>query len=175
MPNWDWMYVRLTTPTAVDAFIADGMRAEVSGSGYRFAVVLRDANRVVGSTSYLDVQSANRGVEVGSTWYTPDVRGTAVNPESKLLLLQHAFEDWSAIRVCLKTDHLNLHSQAAIRKLGATYDGTLRQHVIRPDGTYRDSVYFSIIDAEWPAVKEGLEVRVAAVGNSHTVDATGEV
>jgi RimJ/RimL family protein N-acetyltransferase len=163
--NWDWMLVRLTTPDAVDAYIESGLRAEATGSVYRFVVVLRVDGRVVGTTSYLDVQSAHRGIEIGSTWYTPDVRGTAVNPEAKLLLLGHAFEDWGAIRVCLKTDANNLHSQAAIRKLGAQYEGTLRQHMIRPDGTYRDSAYFSIVDKEWPEVRERLERRVDAFGN----------
>jgi RimJ/RimL family protein N-acetyltransferase len=163
MPNWDWLTVRLITPAAVEQFIADGSRAESAGSGYRFAVIRRDQDRVVGSTSYLDVQPANRGVEIGSTWYTPDVRGTSVNPEAKYLLLRHAFDDWGAIRVCLKTDHMNRQSQAAIRKLGAHYEGTLRQHVIRPDGTYRDSVYFSILDREWPEVRRGLDERLAAL------------
>jgi RimJ/RimL family protein N-acetyltransferase len=163
--NWDWMLVRLTTPNAVDAYIESGLRAEATGSVYRFVVVLQVDGRVVGTTSYLDVQSANRGIEIGSTWYTPDVRGTAVNPEAKLLLLGHAFDDWDAVRVCLKTDANNLHSQAAIRKLGARYEGTLRQHMIRPDGSYRDSAYFSIVDKEWPEARERLERRVAAFGH----------
>jgi RimJ/RimL family protein N-acetyltransferase len=160
------MLVQLTTPQTVDAYIQSGLRGEDSGSIYRFAVVLRASDRVVGTTSYLDVQPAHRGIEIGATWYAPDVRGSAVNPEAKLLLLRHAFEDWSAIRVCLKTDANNLQSQAAIRKLGAQYEGTLRQHMIRPDGTYRDSAYFSIVDKEWPEARERLERRVDAFSNS---------
>jgi len=130
-----------------------------------FAVTLRADGRVVGSTSYLDVSAENRSVEIGWTWYVPDVWGTSVNPEAKYLLLRHAFEDWGAIRVFFKTDARNLRSQAAIKKLGAQYEGTLRSHRLLPDGFRRDSVYFSILDHEWPAVKAGLEERLQALNS----------
>jgi RimJ/RimL family protein N-acetyltransferase len=94
------------------------------------------------------------------TWYAPDVWATTINPECKFLLLQHAFETWGALRVQLKTDIKNTRSQAAIRKLGAQYEGTLRNHRLRPDGTVRDTVMFSIIDREWPDVKAGLLRRL---------------
>jgi RimJ/RimL family protein N-acetyltransferase len=90
------------------------------------------------------------------------VQGSAVNPEAKYLLLKHAFEDWGAIRLFLKTDSLNERSRAAIVKLGAKYEGDLRNHRIRPDGSYRHSSYYSILDTEWPEVKRGLEERLAA-------------
>jgi len=110
----------------------------------------------------MDIAPAHKGVEVGWTWYGRDAWGSAVNPESKLLLLGHAFEDWGAIRLYLKTDSLNERSRAAIAKLGAKYEGDLRNHRIRPDGSYRHSSHYSILDSEWPEVKEGLERRVAA-------------
>ncbi|MBM2812099.1 MAG: family N-acetyltransferase, partial [Chloroflexi bacterium] len=130
------------------------------GVEYPFAVIVRENGRVVGATSYLDVSEENRAAEIGWTWYSPDVWGTAVNPEAKYLLLERAFEDWNAIRVFFKTDARNLRSQAAIRKLGAQYEGTLRSHRILADGFRRDSMYFSILDFEWPTVKSTLRARL---------------
>ena len=101
----------------------------------------------------MDIRHAAKGVEIGWTWYSPSVWGTKVNPEAKLLLLEHAFEDWEAIRVQLKTDHNNKHSQNAILKLGAKFEGQLRNHIIRRDGTIRHSMMYSITKEEWPAVK----------------------
>ncbi len=123
-----------------------------------FAVVV--GGRAVGSTSYGDVDLAVGGLEVGWTWYSPAVWQTAVNPECKLLLLGHAFEVLGAQRVTLKTDARNARSRAAIAKLGAHYDGTLRHHLLRPDGTVRDSACFSILATEWPGVRAGLVARV---------------
>ena len=137
------------------------MQAESQGREYPFVVLLVDSGRVVGSTRYLDVQEDDRTVEIGWTWYAPDTWGGVVNPEAKYLLMRHAFDDWGAIRVALKTDVRNLHSQAAIKKLGAKYEGLLRNQRIRPDGSYRDTVVFSITDREWPAVKLRLERRIA--------------
>ncbi|HYF79169.1 MAG TPA: GNAT family protein [Symbiobacteriaceae bacterium] len=156
---WPWMSQSLTTEAAVARFIADALKAEEKGLECAFAVVSVSSGKVLGSTRYMDVQAAHRGLEIGWTWYTPEVWGTVVNPEAKFLLLRHAFESWGALRVQLKTDGRNLRSQAAIRKLGAQYEGTLRNHRIRPDGTVRDTAMFSIIDTEWPAIKSGL-VRV---------------
>ncbi len=157
---WDWLAVRLNTLEAARKFIDAALQAENTGSEYAFAVVMKEGNRIVGSTRYMDVQAAHLGVEVGWTWYSPDVWGTAVNPEAKLLLLGHAFEKWHARRLQLKTDDKNVHSQAAIKKLGAKYEGVLRNHRIRPDGTMRHTVMFSIIDSEWPGIKAGLLKRI---------------
>jgi len=142
----------------------EALYASDRGTAYVFTVIDRATNRIVGSTRYMDIQAEHRGVEIGWTWYAPEVWGTAVNPECKLLLLTHAFEEWGAVRVMLKTDHRNARSQAAIRKLGAVYEGTLRQHRVRPDGTLRDTVVFSILDREWPAVRAGLYARLQALG-----------
>ena len=158
---WRDLSARLDVAAAMAAWIAEAVEAEQRGAEYAFAVLHKPSGRYVGGTRYLDVTPGHRGVEIGWTWYAPEVWGTAVNPECKFLLLRHAFETWGAIRVSLKTDARNVRSQAAIRKLGARYEGTLRQHRIRPDGTYRDTVYFSVLDSEWPEVRAGLERRLA--------------
>src|ERR1700674_198021 len=157
---WSWMPARPVTLEQMDRLLEKAMEAESQGREYPFVVVRLEDKRVIGSTRYLDVQEADRNVEIGWTWYTPDVWGGVVNPEAKFLLMRHAFDDWHAVRVALKTDIKNLHSQAAIKKLGAHYEGTLRNQRIRPDGSYRDTVIFSVIESEWPQVKARLEERL---------------
>lgn len=159
---WAWMPARPVTPEAMDRWLEKAMQAESQGREYPFVVVRLTDNQVIGSTRYLDVQDDDRTVEIGWTWYAPDAWGGIVNPQAKYLLMRHAFEDWRAIRVALKTDVNNLRSQAAIKKLGARYEGTLRNQRIRPDGSYRDTVIFSVIESEWPSVKAGLEERLRA-------------
>jgi RimJ/RimL family protein N-acetyltransferase len=125
-----------------------------------FVVRLVSSGRVVGSTRFLHPVPMHKRVEIGATWYCPDVWGTVVNPECKLLLLQHAFEVAGANRVELCTDMQNHRSQAAIAKLGAVREGVLRSHMVVRNGRVRDTVLYSITRAEWPAVKTMLEVRV---------------
>ena len=161
---WSWMSSDLRTLPPLERWIDLALSAQERGEEYPFAVVRRSEGRIIGSTRYMDVQPTQRGVEIGWTWYSRDAWGGVVNPEAKYLLLRHAFEEWGAIRVCLKTDGLNVHSQNAIRKLGATYEGTLRNHRIRRDGTYRHTVMFSIIESDWPEVKRSLERRIAELG-----------
>lgn len=127
-----------------------------------FAVRLLATDRLVGGTGYLDPTPKHRRVEIGGTWYRPDLWGCAVNPECKLLLLTHAFEAMACNRVSFVTDVTNSRSQAAIARLGATREGVLRSHMITQGGRIRDSVLFSIVAAEWPTVKERLTERVAA-------------
>jgi len=126
-----------------------------------FAVIDNASGSVIGSTSYMDIDPPNRCVEIGATWYAPAHRGSHINPECKLLLLGHAFEKLNCVRVTLKCDARNLHSQAAIAKLGATREGTLRKHRIQSNGFVRDTVYFSVIAEEWPQVRDGLIARLA--------------
>ena len=159
---WEWMPARPRTPETMDAWVKKALLAESQGREYPFVVVRLHDERVIGSTRYLDVQEDDRTVEIGWTWYSPEEWGGVVNPEAKYLLMRHAFEDWHAIRVALKTDVKNLHSQAAIKKLGAKFEGTLRNQRIRPDGSYRDTVIFSVVESEWPAVKRELEQRIRA-------------
>jgi RimJ/RimL family protein N-acetyltransferase len=113
-----------------------------------------------GSTSYLEVDPDVEALEIGWTWYRRDLWATDVNPTCKLLLLTHAFEELGAQRVSLRTDSLNTRSQAAIKKLGCRYDGTLRHHRLRNDGSVRDTAYFSMLAPEWPAAKQGLVARL---------------
>jgi N-acetyltransferase len=119
---------------------------------------------LVGSTRYLAIEPAHRRLEIGHTWYAPAVWGGPVNPACKLALMGHAFETLGFNRVELKTDNRNLRSQAAIAKLGATREGVFRAHMIRRDGSLRDSVYFSVVRDEWPAVRDRLTARLAVPG-----------
>lgn len=125
---------------------------------------LRDlaTGEAVGMSGYLEIRPPHRGLEIGRTWIARSRQGTRVNPESKYLLLRHAFEDLKAARVQLKTDLNNLHSQRAIEKLGARREGVLRSYQMRSNGTLRDTVMYSIVAGEWPGVKAGLEARLAA-------------
>jgi N-acetyltransferase len=157
---WEWMPTQPISAEMMEAWLAKAAQAESQGREYPFVVLRLRDGQVIGSTRYLDVQEDDRTVEIGWTWYSPDAWGGVVNPEAKYLLMRHAFEDWHAIRVALKTDIKNLHSQAAIKKLGARYEGTLRNQRIRPDGSYRDTVIFSVIESEWPGVKARLEERI---------------
>jgi RimJ/RimL family protein N-acetyltransferase len=125
-----------------------------------FTVLLQSTGEVVGSTSYMDIRPPHMGLEIGMTWYAEQQRGTKVNPECKFLLLRHAFESLGCVRVQLKTDGRNLQSQAAISKLGAKLEGTLRKHMIMYDGFVRDTVMYSILADEWPEVKAGLLARL---------------
>ena len=135
--------------------------ASQKGAQLAYAIRRLADGAIVGSSSYLDIQEADARVEIGSTWYTAEVQGTAVNPEAKLLLLGNAFGAGYNC-VYLKTDSRNARSRAAIAKLGATEDGILRGHMWNARGYFRDTVFFSILAAEWAGVKQGLEARLAA-------------
>jgi RimJ/RimL family protein N-acetyltransferase len=154
-----WTWLSWTRPQVLADMAGQIDQALADPERHPFAVI-KDG-RAIGTTSYGDIDLSVGGLEIGWTWYTPAVWATAVNPECKLLLLGHAFDDLGAGRVFLKTDGLNTRSQAAIRKLGAEYDGTLRYHRLRADGSVRDSAYFSILASEWPRVRAGLQTRVA--------------
>ncbi|WP_409304088.1 GNAT family N-acetyltransferase [Peribacillus sp. SCS-155] len=118
-----------------------------------YVIVEQESQKIVGSTRLYDISIQNRGLEIGSTWLTPAMWRTAVNTECKYLLLKHCFETLGAIRVQLKTDSRNLRSQRAIERIGAVKEGILRNHMILPDGYIRDSIYYSILDSEWPEIK----------------------
>ena len=121
-----------------------------------FAVILKETGRVVGSTTYHDVPGFADSIEIGWTWYGRAVWRSAVNTECKILLIDHAFDKLGVNRVLLKTDILNIRSQTAIRRIGGLSEGVLRRHRRRPDGTWRDTAYFSILDDEWPAHRARL-------------------
>ncbi|MGW6709241.1 GNAT family N-acetyltransferase [Streptomyces sp. NPDC054956] len=134
--------------------------AVLEGDYLPFAVIHLESGRAIGWTTYLDISPADERLEIGWTWYGRAYWRSAVNTETKLLLLTHAFEDLGMGRVQLKTDHLNTRSQAAIARLGARREGVLRRHRVRPDGTWRDSVYFSLLADEWPEAKARLSARL---------------
>lgn len=158
--DWGWFLRPLHTKADVEKRIADGLKAEGEDEAYAFAVVTKKDGRIVGTTSYLQVAAEHKRVEIGSTWYTSDAQGTKVNPECKYLLLRHAFEEWGAERVQFTTDVNNLRSRRAILKLGAKFEGKLRSDKRRADGSMRDSMIYSILADEWPAVREGLLARI---------------
>lgn len=129
----------------------------VGGKRIHFAVLLRETGRAVGSTGYLDIDRTHRTLEIGMTWYGLAWQRTGVNTECKYLMLKHAFEDWGARRVSLKTDSRNERARQAILRLGAIEEGILRNHRIARDGVDRHSVFYSVIDNEWARVKQRLE------------------
>jgi RimJ/RimL family protein N-acetyltransferase len=145
-----------------DRYVADALAAQATGSELAFATVRRSDGVLVGTTRFLDIRRPHHGLEIGWTWITPAAQRTPVNTEAKYLMLRQAFDGWGALRVQLKTDANNAKSRAAILRLGAAYEGILRKQMLRPhDGYQRDTAMFSIIEAEWPAVKAGLEAKLA--------------
>ncbi len=154
---WQLMpYGPVTHPDRMREFIRDTLARQARGTDLPFAVVEQSTGRAIGGTRYLDIQPANRGLEIGGTWYGVAHQRTGVNTECKALLLAHAFETLGAIRVQLKTDLRNERSQRAIERIGATREGVLRENLLMPDGYRRSTVYYSILDREWPAVKDQL-------------------
>lgn len=159
----DALWAGMTSPRpASAAAYATHVAAQLAAPG-TLAFTVRDSvtGQVRGSTSLYDLTPAQRRVEIGSTWYGRGFWGGPTNPSAKLLLLSHAFDALALNRVALRCDARNLRSAAAIRRLGATAEGVLRSHRIAADGSVGDTAYFSILRAEWPAVRQGLESRLA--------------
>jgi RimJ/RimL family protein N-acetyltransferase len=162
-----WRWWREVPPTDLEgmqSLIAATLAEQADGSVVAFAQIEQASQRAVGSTTYMDIRPEDRGLEIGSTWLGKPWQRTGINTEAKYLLLRHAFEELGAARVQLKTDARNVQSQTAIARLGAVREGVLRKHRLVRNGFLRDSVMFSIIDAEWPDVKARLERLVAAHG-----------
>ncbi len=159
---WRWWLV--PPPPTLDG-MATVVRAELdavaAGDAVAFAQVEAATGRARGVTRYMDIRRAHRGLEVGGTWLGRPWQRGGMNTEAKYLLLRHAFEELSAVRVQLKTDLRNTQSQAAIERLGAVREGVLRKHIIVRDGFVRDSVLYSVVAEEWPAVKTRLEALMA--------------
>ena len=143
-----------------DPYIDAALKRSDGEHELAFAVFHKELARYVGMTRYLNIEAQHKKLEIGSTWYEPAVWAGVVNPECKFLLLQNAFEALKFNRVEFKTDARNARSRAAILKLGAREEGVFRKHMIMADGHVRDSVFFSIVDSDWPAVKAGLEKRL---------------
>lgn len=158
------LWSRMTTAWAdsVDAYAARVEQQRATPGLYAFTVRDAATGTVRGATTFYEYVPAQGRVEIGTTWYGRAFQGGATNPAAKLLLLEHAFDVWSVNRVALRCDARNERSARAIERLGATAEGRLRQHRIAPDGSVGDTLYFSILRAEWPAVRAGLEARLSS-------------
>jgi RimJ/RimL family protein N-acetyltransferase len=154
-------YTTVRRPEEIDADIAERLAWRDAGHMNPWAIRRLDTGRVVGQTTFCNIDQGNRHVEIGHTWIGVDAQRTAVNSATKLLLLSHAFDACDAIAVEFRTHWHNRQSRAAIARLGAKQDGVLRNHRLGPDGSLRDTVVFSILPTEWPAVRVGLRERLA--------------
>jgi len=155
--DFSWLQNDVRTPESMNSWFSEMISEEKEGYTYPFAVQVISTGKIIGTARYMDISTRHKRVEIGGTWYMKEYWGTSVNPEAKYLLLKHAFEEWHANRVQLKTDSNNLHSQKAIMKLGAKFEGRLRNHMVRKDGTVRDTMMYSITSQEW--LKVGLELK----------------
>jgi RimJ/RimL family protein N-acetyltransferase len=155
---WDFMlYGNINTVDDMRNWVLDILSRAEKGTDLPFVAIHLGSGRVAGATRYLNIMPKDRGLEIGGTWYGVEFQRTPVNTECKYLLLQHAFERLGCIRVQLKTDLRNERSQKAIERIGAVKEGVLRNHMSLPDGRIRHSVFYSILDSEWPDVKKRLE------------------
>jgi N-acetyltransferase len=154
---WQYLPYTMRSEEEMRAYVASELAKQEAGLAVRFATVAKAIDQPVGSTSYLNIDHQHRRVEIGGTWITPAWQRSAINTEAKYLQLRHAFETLGCIRVEFKTDALNTKSRQALARLGATEEGTFRNHMIMPGGRIRHSVYFSITHDEWPRVKAHLE------------------
>src|SRR5690348_2519502 len=157
---WRWIAAPVGSPEEMRAYIETALSEQAAGAALPFATVERASGRAIGSTRYGNIDRSNRRVEIGWTWIARPWQRTAVNTEAKYLMLRHAFETLGCLRVELKTDSLNAKSRAAILCIGAREEGTFRNHMITSSGRIRHTVYFSIVDAEWPDVRSRLEVKL---------------
>lgn len=158
---WQWMPRGALTDLAdAEGFVRDALALQATGSSLPFVTVHLESGRVVGSTRYLDIRPRDRALEIGWTWLGREALRTAVNTECKWLLMIHAFERLGAVRVQFKTDARNLRSQAALERIGAVKEGVLRKSYRVQHDFHRDSVYYSVLDEEWPVVKAHLEAKL---------------
>jgi len=158
---WRWIPQNVRTPEDMRAYIEEALRAQAKGTALPFATLDKASGRAIGSTRFGNIDRTNRHVEIGWTWLGLAWQRTAANTEAKYLMLRHAFETWKCLRVEFKTDSLNARSRAALLRIGAKEEGVFRNHVITWTGRIRHSVYFSIIDSEWPGVKASLERKLS--------------
>ena len=158
---WELWYTSVPKPDAMATEIGRRLALYGTGSMLPFAVRRNDTGDLCGMTTYMNVDALHRRVEIGSTWHSQSAQRTGINTESKLLLLTHAFDTLRCIAVEFRTSFMNLQSRAAIARLGAKQDGILRNHQRLADGSLRDTVVFSIIESEWPAVRRHLQFKLA--------------
>ena len=154
---WELWYTTVPGPEAMRAEIERRLALQRAGAMLPFSVRQRASGRLVGMTTYMNVDDRHRRLEIGSTWYAASVQRTALNTDCKTMLLRHAFERLECIAVEFRTHYLNFASRGAIERLGARLDGVLRSHMRMPNGTLRDTAVYSITAAEWPAVRANLD------------------
>lgn len=159
---WEFTGSIIRNAGEMQKYVEEALGLQHAGTAMPFVTVERSSGTVIGSTRFGNIDVTNRRAEIGWTWLNPKWWRTAINTEAKYLMLRHAFEQWKCIRVELKTAAKNQRSRDAILRIGAKEEGILRHHMIQPDGSYRDSVYFSVLDEEWPAVRERLETTLRA-------------
>jgi len=159
---WRWIPTSVGTREEMAAYIETALNEQERGVSLPFAIVEKATGRTIGSTRYGNIDQTHHRVEIGWTWVAREWQRTAINTEAKYLLLKHAFETLGCMRVELKTDSLNECSRAAILRLGAREEGIFRNHMITASGRIRHTVYFSIINSEWPAVKARLEAKLSS-------------
>jgi RimJ/RimL family protein N-acetyltransferase len=157
---WKWIPTPVRTPEEMSGYVQTALNEQTKGLALPFALVERSSGRVIGSTRYGNIDLEHHRAEIGWTWIARQWQRSPINTETKYLLLRHAFETLKCIRVELKTDSLNERSRAAILRIGAREEGTFRNHMITASGRIRHTVYFSILDSEWPEVKAGLEAKL---------------
>jgi len=162
---WRWIPTPVRTEKEMEAYVLTALDELARGVSLPFAILEKATGKVIGSTRYANIERTHRRVEIGWTWVARPWQRTAINTEAKYLLLRHAFETLGCMRVELKTDSLNERSRAAILRIGAKEEGTFRNHMITASGRIRHSVYFSVVNSEWPAVKTRLE---AMLNGSHS-------
>lgn len=153
---WRWIPTQVADAAQMQAWVQTALAEQTAGTSLPFAIISQASGEAIGSTRYMNIVPAHRRLEIGSTWLSTAAQRSGANTEAKLLLLTHAFEALKAIRVELKTDALNSKSRAAIARIGGIEEGIFRRHVICASGRVRDTVYFSMLDNEWPSVKMRL-------------------
>jgi RimJ/RimL family protein N-acetyltransferase len=159
---WQWIPTAVRTKEEMAAYIEIALQEQERGVSLPFALAQKTTGQAIGSTRYGNIDRTNHRMEIGWTWVAPEWQRTAANTEAKYLLLRHAFESLGCMRVELKTDSLNERSRAAILRIGAREEGIFRNHMITESGRIRHSVYFSIIDSEWPRAKARLEAKLSS-------------
>lgn len=154
---WRWTNTRADSVEGMTAYVTEALTAAAAGAALPFVTVDIASGEIIGSTRFASIDHDNRRVEIGWTWITPAFQRSYVNSEAKYLMLCHAFDTWNCIRVELKTDFLNEKSRTAMLRIGATEEGTLRNHIVTYTGRLRDSTYYSVLATEWPEVRARLE------------------
>jgi RimJ/RimL family protein N-acetyltransferase len=154
---WQWYSINAGTPEGMRAFVEDGLAMQRQGTAVPFTIVEQASGAIVGSTRFGAIERKHRRAEIGWTWLQPRCQRSGLNTEMKYLMLRHAFEQWGLMRVEFKTDSLNDKSRNALKRIGATEEGILRNHMVTWSGRVRHSVYYSITDGDWPRVKQHLE------------------